>query len=181
MLVSDQVTNSVIAYHPNTFQFDRVFIPSGSGGLDGAGSLVVHGGFLFIASYGNRKVMRFDAVTGSPAPAPGQSGAIFATVCDGGPSYDGPIDIKIGSDGNLYLACNGNGFVERYDGVSGAQLPAAGNEGTATFAVTLQNTGLDFDPDGNLDVANFSPASVWRMNGVTGAYVDTFIPESLTE
>ena len=55
-------------------------------------------------------------------------------------------------------------------------MPAPGFEGTAAFALTGQNTGVSFGPDGKLYVANFDPPSVWRMDPVTGAFIDEFVP-----
>lgn len=73
-------------------------------------------------------------------------------------SLSNPEGITFGPDGNLYVCNrnNGRGSVDRFDGITGAPLPASGFTG-ATFATGngLTNpAGITFGPDGNIYVSS---------------------------
>jgi hypothetical protein len=97
-----------------------------------------------------------------------------------------------GPDGNLYVGSLLTDSILRYDGITGAPLPSAGNSG-ATFVpsgsggLTFGRSGdlgawLVFGPDGNLYVksggitAPPDSSSVLRFNGKTGEFIDAFVP-----
>jgi hypothetical protein len=145
-------------------------------------------------------VLRYDEVTGAPAPSPGNSGATFIPTGSGGLSF--PDSGLVGPDGNLYVS---SGFYKgffailRYDNATGAPLPTAGNSGATfgdTAAVFAQEVSLApshtfftvrtmlFGPDGNLYVAaGDDPSQGWvdRFDGKTGAYLGKFVTDDLSQ
>lgn len=170
MLVADSRSGAVFEYDIARGSLTGTFIPPGLGGISSAVGLAVHDGYLFVSNYDptGSTILRYNLTTGTPAPSTGNPGARFASVTD-------PDFLRFGPDGNIYTPTNTFGRVDRYQGESGAPLPAPGFEGTATFALTYQNTGVDFGPDGKLYVANFAPPNVWRMDPTSGAFIDEFV------
>ncbi len=85
---------------------------------------------------------------------------------------DDPYQMVYGPDGHLYVSSLVGSKVLRFDGVTGASLPAVGKIG-AEF-VSPGAGGLDaarsiaFGPNGNLYVANANGDSVLRFDGTTG-------------
>src|SRR5207244_4364703 len=80
-----------------------------------------------------------------------------------------------GPDGNLYIKCPG--IVMRFDGSTGAPLPAPGKMGAIFASSGLGQDGppLVFGPDGNLYVGDFGSSRIVRLNGATGEFMDTFV------
>jgi hypothetical protein len=63
------------------------------------GKIVFRDNFLYAVSLNTGQVMRYDATTGAPRPAAGNSGAVFTS---GGLSA--PVVPAFGPDGHLYVA-----------------------------------------------------------------------------
>ncbi len=122
---------------------------------------------LFVGSLGNNSVLRYDQSTGAPLPAPGQSGAIFAS----GGGLNDPEGLAFGPDGNLYVDSFQTDSVKRFSGTTGAIL---GDFVTAGSGGLDGGQGLRFGPDGNLYVASWFTNSILRYDGMTGAFIDTF-------
>lgn len=124
---------------------------------------------LLVASFDSFQVLRYDDTTGAFL-------GIFAT----GLPNDRPLGMTVGADGNLYVGTNNFGppfqsFIRRFDGQTGEFIDTFASGGGL-----LDPGHLVFGPDGNLYVASFggtAPNSkVIRYNGITGAYIDDFVP-----
>lgn len=142
------------------------------------------GMYLYVASEATNQITRYDARTGAFVD-------VFVRPGSGG--LRGPRDLTFGPDGNLYVASYNTHQVLRYDGRTGAFLgvfvggpgsyPAPSSD-AIKFPVSAR-----FGSDGRFYVAaqgysciyHGEPAScyggsVQRYDGVTGAFVDSFIP-----
>jgi hypothetical protein len=147
------------------------------GTLQGRGTaeVVFHDGYLFVAA--NPNVLRFDAMTGAPAPAPGKTGSLFVTSTDQGVS-SGTHAFAFGPDGNLYLSNQFGDNILRYDGVIGSFIDVFVGAGSGGLDTPV---GLTFGPDGNLYVgtSHTGPDSILRFQGplkaAPGSFVDEFV------
>jgi sugar lactone lactonase YvrE len=115
-------------------------------------------GSLYISSYHNNKVLRYDGATGA-----------FVDVFAPGGGIDLPWGITFGPDGNLYVSSYNTNQVLRYDGLTGAFIGAF-----TSGRQLISPTGLVFGPDGNLYVSSGGDQVV-RFDGATGQYIDVFV------
>jgi DNA-binding beta-propeller fold protein YncE len=184
LFVTDLFTDSVLRYDasdgralPAAGQTDAVFA-QGSGGDHVLGLAFGPDGNLYVSGYGSGTILRFDGHTGNPLPAAGQQGAVF--IAQNG--LGAPIGLKFGQDQNLYVANRDSNSpfqssILRFDGKTGAPLPAFGNTG-AVFA-RADNSGIfhdfTFDSQGNLYVDESVRNDVAMYDGVTGEFVKTFV------
>jgi glucose/arabinose dehydrogenase len=141
-------------------------------------------GYLLVTSSDTNSVMRYDEVTGAPAPSAGNTGATFVSKNSGGLSQPtglvfGPNDLS-----HLYVTSGvfggnpgGNGHpnaVLRYDGTTGSFIDDFADETQLTSA-----RGVVFGPDGNLYVADgtgTSDGTVVVYDGKTGRFLRDFFP-----
>jgi uncharacterized protein (TIGR03118 family) len=142
LYVNSHLTNSVLRFdgvtgepRPAPGQSGADFIPAGSGGLMQPSGLVFGpDGNLYVGAHdpsaGHGAVLRYDPTTGAPRPGPGQTGAFFVPIDSGG--IKNPTALAFGPDGNLYVDARAGSRVLRYDGRTGAPLPAVGQT-DATF------------------------------------------------
>lgn len=204
VLKLDGVTGAFLA----NFVWDDPATPADeSGGLD-APTAAVFGpdGALYVASFSQDRVLRFD----------GQTGAYLGDFIAAGASpLNGPdAGMDFGPDGNLYVPSFENNRVLRYDGATGAFLDTFGapiegvsrprmlrfrGDGSlwvtswgnnrllrfdldgalvATIALgLLRPTGLVIDPaSGDLLVTSDQANDVRVFDGVTGAAKGTLVP-----
>ena len=127
-------------------------------------------GYLFVVSYGTDSVLRYN----------GKTGAFVDSFVKKSGGLRQPIGIIVGPDGNLYvtdgLDTGKNSTyhnVLRYDGDSGAFIDDFADSGQVQSPRSVL-----FGPDGNLYVACGSSkktSAVQRFNGVTGAFIDSFV------
>jgi hypothetical protein len=131
-----------------------------------------HYGDLFVTSNLSQSVARFDSASQTYQP--------FVTSGSGGLSN--PYAIAIGPDGNVYVSDPTQAIIFRYDGSTGAPLPAPGQTG-AVF-VSADSGGLDrvhgitFGVDGNLYVVNpysGSQGQILEYEGPAGASPGAFM------
>jgi sugar lactone lactonase YvrE len=116
---------------------------------------------LLVSDDTNNQILRFDASTGAPWPAPGNSGAVFVPADSGGLVH--PRQMLLESDGNLLVTEFTSGNVLEYNGTTGAFLKVFASGGST------DTQGAAFGPDGNLYIASGGDDSVIRYNGTTGA------------
>ena len=166
----------VLRFNGQTGEFIDVFASVNSE----TSQLLFHNGYLFVAATSN--ILRFDALTGAPAPAAGKTGALFATLGDQG-VVNGIHAFAIGPDGNLYVSNQNGDDILRYDGSTGAFIDAFVPAGSGGLD---EPVGLTFGPDGHLYVGTNiggtgggGPDKVLRFQGPTesnpGAFIDTFV------
>jgi hypothetical protein len=189
----------ILRFDGQTGAFMDEFVPRLSGGLlhplalifgpdsNGDGNLD-----LYVADEGPSRILHYDGTTGAFLGE-------FVTRGSGGLTF--PQQLSFGPDGNLYVGSFGTGSVMRFQGPSGdnpgAPMPSTGNSGAdfvpAGSGGLLGPGGVIFGPDANGDghqdiyVANFTSngvahgkeGNVKRYDGITGAFIDTFVPNGL--
>lgn len=90
----------------------------------------------------------------------------------GGVGLTGPLCVRFGPDGYLYVASEGTDSVKRYDATTGAYVDdfvAAGSGGLDG------PTSLAWDANGDLYVASFNTDAVLKFDGRTGDSMGTFV------
>ncbi len=159
-------------FHGATGQFIDIFA-DGSDVAEEVAQVVFHGDYLFAATA--ESILRFEAITGAPAPAFGKSGALFATPVDQGVST-GVRSLTFGPDGDLYVTSSTANQVLRYHGTSGAFVSVFVPTGSGGV---VSANALTFGVDGHLYVASLGTNAVLRYQGPLepnpGAYIDTFV------
>jgi hypothetical protein len=162
-----------------TGQFVDTFVSQASGGLsDVYGLAFGPDGNLYVASGATDEVLRYNGTTGAFMDA-------FVVAGSGGLDY--PRGVTFGADGNLYVSSSNTHSILRYQGplaaAPGAPLPASGKSG-ATFVAPssgglYSQLQLIFGPDGNLYADGGFMPGVARYDSATGAFLNTFVPNSL--
>jgi hypothetical protein len=134
---------------------------------------MIHGpdGHLYVSTFQGSSVLRFDAVSGLPLPAPGKTGAEFVTPYAGG--LNTARSIAFGPDGNLYVASQWSDEVLRFDGTTGDPLGALVTSGSGGLD---HPRGILFHTDGYLYVCSVGGAaaalgrdSILRFDATSGA------------
>ena len=195
-------SDSVLRFDADTGAFLGVFVPPGSGGLNGPTGLAFGpDGHLYVGSFVfNNRVLKYH----------GLSGAFLGVfVQEGSGGLQGPWDLRFGPDGDLYVVGTYSGGVFRYNGKTGAFVSqftdgpqgaealawrggdlfvsshssdnvirfdgqSGHNKGPVTEGFLNWATGLDFGPDGNVYVASFFDDSVMKFDFQTGEWMGTF-------
>jgi sugar lactone lactonase YvrE len=154
---------------PREITFDNA--PAGTPGYQ-------HYGDLFVTGYLSHSVARFDWATQTYQPfvAPGSGGL---GVGDPSGSEQGPRGIAVGPDGNVYVSDSDQNIVYRYDGATGASLPAPGQTG-AVFVPAGSGglngpKGVAFGADGNLYVVSYFSKQILRYQGPAGSSPGAFV------
>jgi DNA-binding beta-propeller fold protein YncE len=117
LYVSSAANNTVRQYDGSTGASVGVFATSADPAVQGCPSCLWQpigidwgpNGDLYVSSYSNNRVQRFD----------GTSGTFVATAAVGN-QLNGAIDAEFGPDGKLYVSSNGTSRVIRFDPATGA-------------------------------------------------------------
>jgi sugar lactone lactonase YvrE len=183
----------ILRFDATTGAFIDEFVTPGSGGLlhplahvFGPSGRGPHNLDLYVTDEDGHNVKRYNGTTG----------AFEGVFVPASSSISDPLGLTFGPDGNLYVADFGIGAILRFQGPSGttpgAPMPSAGNSGAVFVAPAsgglLRPLGVIFGPDGNGDghhdmyVSNITftgkygkNGSVKRYDGLTGAFIDTFV------
>ncbi len=185
----------ILRFDGTTGEFIDEFAPFGSGGLQHPFGMVFAPAVenpneldLYVCEVAVGSILRYDGTTGA---------FIETFVPNGSGGLDAPLALTFGPDGSLYVAeagvRTGIPAVLRYQGPAGPSPGAFIDEFVPPGSGGLLelSTGLLFGPDGNGDghqdlyvtSDDFTGAndqakngSVKRYDGVTGAFIDTFVP-----
>lgn len=206
LFVSSLDNDRILRFNAATGSFIDVFVPTGSGGLNGPLGLTVGpDDNLYVSSVGSDRVLRYDGETGD-----------FIDVFASDGNLDDPDYLAFGLDGHLYVSSRGNDRVLRYNGTTGNFMGvfasggglsapdglAFGLDDNLYVSSGLTNQilrydgdtgqfidvfalggglsygdGITFGPDGNLYVSSLHTDEVLRYDGVTGDFLDAFVPE----
>jgi DNA-binding beta-propeller fold protein YncE len=127
-----------------------------------SGGLVVVGRTMYLAETLRHRIRAIDLDTGMIRTFAGTGAAGYAG--DGGPAiearFDGPRELELGPDGDLYVADTDNNVIRAIDLDTGEVRTVVGTGGLglgdngleATRTMLARPFGLEFDPDGNLYV-----------------------------
>lgn len=120
-------------------------------------------GNLYVSSFNNDSVLRYNGVTGK---------FLGTFVAQGAGGLDGPEGLRFGSDGNLYVASYLNDRVLRYNGLTGQFLSIFVQPGSGGLDAP---TDLLFRANGELIVSGDLSDAVHRFNGSTGASLGNLV------
>ncbi|HMB69395.1 MAG TPA: hypothetical protein VKU85_08780, partial [bacterium] len=153
----------------------QLSFPTGSNPTPAGGITVDDAtGYLYFSDILNNRIRRVDLSQDVIQTVVGDGAATFGG--DGGPgtsaSLNNPRDIELGPDGRLYIADELNDRVRVWDPVADVVTTVAGNgtrgfagdEGLATAAQLNRPTGVAFDPDGLLYIADSYNHRIRRVN-----------------
>ncbi|MBE9040241.1 NHL repeat-containing protein, partial [Oscillatoriales cyanobacterium LEGE 11467] len=120
---------------------------------------------LYVSSFNNDSVLRFD----------GDTGAFIDTfVPEGSGGLDGPVSLTFGpDDNNLYVISFLTNSVLRYDNQTGNFIDEFVSSGSGNLFFPQD---LTFGLDANLYVSNTGNDSVNQYDGATGAFLEEFVP-----
>lgn len=145
-------SGSVYRYNSSGIYVDT-FISASSGGLSYPSGLQFGpDGKLYVASYGNNTILRYNGTTGQ----------YIDTFVSPGVSFK---EFDLGLDGNIYVGLS-NGSVNKYNGTTGAF--------TSTFAQGMGTIyDVEFSHDGNILYVN-DTNYLYKYNAQTGQLLNTY-------
>jgi hypothetical protein len=170
IFVAAEGSDRVLRYDPDTLALIDEFVADDpatpedeTGGLNGPTGLAFgEDGNLYVASFDNDRILRYD----------GQTGAFLDVFVDpGSGGLDGPdAGIVFGPDGALYVPSYWNDSVKRYDAGTGAYL----DDYVPALLGGLRNPRtLAFRSDGTLFVSSEGSNQILRY-AWGGAFLDEF-------
>jgi len=135
-------------------------------------------GNLYFADAGNKRIRKINAITGIISTVAGNGIQGFggdgssATLAN----LNNPIDVKIDSSGNLFIADANNNRIRKVNASTGIITTIAGNGtagyggdgGAASAAILKKPSGLNFDISGNLYITDGDNYRIRKINGGSG-------------
>jgi DNA-binding beta-propeller fold protein YncE len=159
LYVASFENDRILRFNGLSGAYEGVFVPAGSGGLDGpdAGTKFGSDGLLYVPSFWNDRVLRYDAQ--------GNFVDEFVSFREG--TCRQPRDL-VEHGGDWYVASSANNRVLRFD--------AQGNS-LGIFATVLQPYSLAFNSrDDHLYVVSLQTNSVKVHDGESGDYLKDIVP-----
>jgi len=157
--VADSYLDCVLRYDAQTYEFIDVFVPAGSGGLDGPTGLVFGADAnLYVAGAWSNNIVRYDGSTGAFLD-------VFASE-----GLDAPHSLRFGPAGDLYVTSEANDRLVRFNGQTGHLMDILVEGGELDGPLDLI-----FGPDDLLYVSNRWTASVARYDPLTGEALGYFV------
>jgi len=123
----------------------------------------VLGADLWVAGWGSHNVLRYDADTGA---------FLGELVPNGTGGLRNAHSIRRGPDDRLYVTSNNNAMVLRFE-TNGTLVDTFVTPGSGGLFGPADGI---FGPDGNFYVSDIVVGQVLRYSGVTGAFLDVFVP-----
>ncbi|MBT8485311.1 MAG: hypothetical protein KJO43_07010 [Phycisphaerae bacterium] len=167
VLVAAFGNHKIVAYSADDGSLIGEFVPTGSGGLQQPHHMIFGpDGHLYVASFGNGAVMRYDGASGAPRPGPLGAAGTAQFVTPGLAGLSQTAGLAFGPDGNLYASSLNDSNVRRYDGSTGAFI----DEFVTAFSGGLSGAEiLVFGADEHLYIGSLNNGAVMRYDGTSGA------------
>ena len=124
------------------------------------GVAVDAGGHIYIADYGNHRIVRMDDMSGTGWTALGRHGS-------GSNQFNYPNQVAVDAGGRIYVADMNNNRIVRMDDMSGSGWTAFGSFGTGTN-LFINPAGVAVDSNGHVYVADSGNNRVVRMDDMSG-------------
>jgi len=161
LYVSSFDSDAILRYDGSTGAFIDLFVPSGTGGLNGPDAGMVFGpdGALYVPGYYSNSIHRFDGRSGAPL------GDFTPTDM-----LDAPRTVVFAGD-RLYIANEGSDEVLRFDAATGDFVDVFVEAGAGGLDAP---GGMVFDPEGVLHVASVNDDTVLRFDA-DGAPLPTLV------
>jgi WD40 repeat protein len=195
LYVSGFSSSSVRRYDP-AGMFLGVFVADnpGSPGINESGGLfqateLLFGpdGALYVSSFGNHRILRYNSVTGSFMDVFAPNRGTLTDIQSG--QLANPIGMAIGPNGTLYISSFNTNCIQNYDATTGDFIaPFVADDPTtltidesgSLFGPTTLLFGPDANGDGSSDlyVSSFNTNSVKRFDGATGAFINDFVTDN---
>lgn len=116
-----------------------------------------HGAEMLVCGFSSNKVYRYN-----------MSGGLIGTLDTAG-NLSGPLCARMGPDGKIYVASEGNNRIVRFSASTGAYIDDFIND-----AALDSPTGITWDKSGNAYVASFNGSKVRKYNS-SGGFVSDFV------
>jgi DNA-binding beta-propeller fold protein YncE len=129
-------------------------------------SPIAHYQYVVLSSYGNNSIVRYNEITGQPAPAEGQPGATL--VPSRGCGLASPLEVLFAPNGDLLVSGGENNDILRINRTTGTCLGDFVDQGSGGLTVP---TGMVFSPDHTAFyvASNFNNRILrYSYNGTTG-------------
>jgi len=118
------------------------------------------GGRIYVADYGNNRIVRMDDLSGAGWTAFGKQGSGIS-------QFNYPARVAVDSSGRIYVADMGNGRIVRMDDMSGSGWTAFGGFGSGAGHF-IDPAGVAVDSSGHIYIADSGNNRIVRMDDMSG-------------